>query len=134
VIRNVLRGLSSTRASLAHPSGPGNLCACIGTDTTDQAAGVAPAGLALYLVYRDVALLVEWLSATLGFVETGRATHASCTVTNAEMAASDTLLLEHGNLTRDALPTRDALNGSTRAPSSNQLASCAITGAAIARP
>jgi uncharacterized glyoxalase superfamily protein PhnB len=61
--------------------------------------------LALYLVYRDVGLLLDWLSRTLGFVETGRASNADGVITNVEMRAGQTvLLLEHGEIAPGAYP------------------------------
>lgn len=64
-----------------------------------------PRGLAVYLVYRDVAAVSEWLARTLGVVESGRSVDASGVVRNAEMAAGETtLLLERGNLAPSAYP------------------------------
>jgi uncharacterized glyoxalase superfamily protein PhnB len=72
---------------------------------TDETVNAPPAGLALYLVYRDVGLLLDWLSRTLGFVETGRARKADGVITNVEMRAGQTvLLLEHGHIAADAYP------------------------------
>jgi uncharacterized glyoxalase superfamily protein PhnB len=66
----------------------------------------APAtGLALYLVYRDVGALLEWLSRILGFVETGRSSNSEGVVTNGEMMAGQTvLLLERGDIAADDYP------------------------------
>jgi uncharacterized glyoxalase superfamily protein PhnB len=64
-----------------------------------------PRSLALYLVYQDVAAMMDWLVRTLGFSERGRHVDASGTVTNGEMLAGDTaLLLEKGNYPADAYP------------------------------
>jgi hypothetical protein len=69
------------------------------TDSAD------PSGLALYLVYRDLALMLDWLSGTLGVVEKARAVNAWGVVTNAEVLVGDTtLLLERGDLQPDAYP------------------------------
>jgi uncharacterized glyoxalase superfamily protein PhnB len=71
------------------------------TDT----GGIAPRSLALYLVYRDVALLSDWLVHTLGFVEKGRFVNADGVATNAELAAGETtVLLERGDHRPDAYP------------------------------
>ena len=49
--------------------------------------------------------MLDWLSRTLGFVETGRASNADGVITNVEMLAGQTvLLLEHGEIARDAYP------------------------------
>jgi PhnB protein len=62
-------------------------------------------GLALYLVYRDVAAMSEWLAHTLGFVEGGRSVDAAGVVRNAEMVAGETtLLLERGSLSGSEYP------------------------------
>jgi uncharacterized glyoxalase superfamily protein PhnB len=62
-------------------------------------------GLALYLVYSDVGRLLDWLSRTLDFVETGRVSNAQGDVMNGEMLAGQTvLLLEHGDVAGDAYP------------------------------
>jgi hypothetical protein len=54
-----------------------------------------PRGLALYLVYNEVASMAEWLTHTLGFVERGRSVDSAGVVRNAELAAGTaTLLLE----------------------------------------
>jgi uncharacterized glyoxalase superfamily protein PhnB len=72
----------------------------------------APAGLALYLVYRDVGPLSDWLSRTLGFVESGRARNAAGVTTNVEMRAGQTvLLLERGDIAADAYPPRTRWTG-----------------------
>jgi uncharacterized glyoxalase superfamily protein PhnB len=72
---------------------------------TDETMNASAKGLALYLVYRDVGLMVDWLSRTLGFVETGRASDAQGVVTNVEMFAGQTVvLLEHGGIATDAYP------------------------------
>jgi uncharacterized glyoxalase superfamily protein PhnB len=64
-----------------------------------------PKGLALYLVYNDVAAMSAWLSSTLRFLETGRALDSSGTVRNVEMTAGQTaLLLERGDLSPSAYP------------------------------
>jgi uncharacterized glyoxalase superfamily protein PhnB len=64
-----------------------------------------PTGLALYLVYNDVAAMCGWLTGTLGFVEHGRSVDDSGIVRNAELAAGETtLLLEHGDLAPSAYP------------------------------
>jgi uncharacterized glyoxalase superfamily protein PhnB len=66
---------------------------------TDETTNAPPTGLALYLVYRDVGFMLEWLTRTLGFVETGRASNAEGVVTNVEMLAGHTVvLLEHGSI------------------------------------
>jgi PhnB protein len=68
-------------------------------------AVVAPRGLALYLVYRDVAGICEWLIRCLGFVETGRSTNSEGVVTNAELLAGTTVvLLERGNVRPEDYP------------------------------
>jgi uncharacterized glyoxalase superfamily protein PhnB len=65
----------------------------------------APSGLALYLVYNDVASMSEWLTRTLHFVERGRSVDGSGVVRNVEMAAGETtLLLERGDLSPSAYP------------------------------
>jgi uncharacterized glyoxalase superfamily protein PhnB len=73
-----------------------------------QSLGVStdgPSGLALYLVYNDVAAISEWLGSTLGFVERGRSIDDSGVVRNAEMAAGETtLLLERGDHSPSAHP------------------------------
>lgn len=72
---------------------------------TDETMNASATGLALYLVYRDVGLMQEWLSRTLGFVEKGRASNVEGVVTNVEMLAGQTVvLLEHGGSTADAYP------------------------------
>jgi uncharacterized glyoxalase superfamily protein PhnB len=49
--------------------------------------------------------MLDWLSQTLGFVETGRASNARGVVTNVEMLVGRTvLLLEHGDIAPDAYP------------------------------
>jgi uncharacterized glyoxalase superfamily protein PhnB len=49
--------------------------------------------------------LLDWLSRTLGFVETGRASNADGVITNVEMRAGQTvLLLEHGEIAPGAYP------------------------------
>ena len=64
-----------------------------------------PRGLALYLVYSDVAAMSEWLARTLGFVESGRSVDASGVVRNIEMSAGETtLLLERGDLSASEYP------------------------------
>jgi uncharacterized glyoxalase superfamily protein PhnB len=72
---------------------------------TDETMNASATGLALYLVYSDVSIMLEWLSRILGFVETGRATNTDGAVTNAEMLAGQTvLLLERGRFATDAYP------------------------------
>jgi uncharacterized glyoxalase superfamily protein PhnB len=62
-------------------------------------------GLALYLVYNDVASMSDWLTRTLGFVERGRSVDGSGAVRNVELAAGQTtLLLERGDLSPSAYP------------------------------
>jgi uncharacterized glyoxalase superfamily protein PhnB len=64
-----------------------------------------PRGLALYLVYNDVAAISEWLQQALGFVKKGRSTDAAGVVRNAELLAGQTtLLLERGDLSASAYP------------------------------
>jgi uncharacterized glyoxalase superfamily protein PhnB len=64
-----------------------------------------PRGLALYLVYNDVAAMCEWLHQTLGFVEQGRSADGAGVVRNAELLAGQTtLLLERGDLSASAFP------------------------------
>jgi uncharacterized glyoxalase superfamily protein PhnB len=64
-----------------------------------------PRGLALYLVYNDVAAICVWLHQTLGFVEQGRSADAAGVVRNAELLAGQTtLLLERGDLSASAYP------------------------------
>jgi uncharacterized glyoxalase superfamily protein PhnB len=64
-----------------------------------------PQGLALYLVYQDVAAMCDWLVGYLGFVETGRAVGTDGVVTNAELHAGSTvLLLERGEVGPSAYP------------------------------
>ena len=66
---------------------------------------VPPKGLALYLVYKDVAAMCDWLVRCLGFVETGRAVSTDRVVTNAELLAGPTiLLLERADLGPSAYP------------------------------
>ncbi len=56
-------------------------------------------------MYRDLALMLDWLSGTLGFVEKARAVNAAGVVTHAELAVgATTLLLERGDLQPDAYP------------------------------
>jgi uncharacterized glyoxalase superfamily protein PhnB len=65
----------------------------------------SPQGLALYLVYQDVAAMCDWLVRCLGFEETGRAVGTDGVVTNAEMRAGSTvLLLERGDVGPGAYP------------------------------
>jgi uncharacterized glyoxalase superfamily protein PhnB len=72
---------------------------------TEERVHASAASLALYLVYHDVGLLLDWLSKTLGFVETGRASNIEGDVTNAEMLAGHTvLLLERGDIAAGAYP------------------------------
>ena len=69
--------------------------------------GVAddPSGLALYLVYNDVASMLEWLTRTLAFVERGRSVDSAGVIRNAELAAgATTLFLERGDLAASAYP------------------------------
>lgn len=64
-----------------------------------------PQGLALYLVYQDVAAICDWLVRCLRFVETGRKVGTDGVVTNAELLAGPmVLLLEHGDVEPDAYP------------------------------
>ena len=63
---------------------------------TDETT-LVPRSLAVYLVYQDVALVPDWLVGALGFFEQGRFLDAGGVVTNAELAAGETvLLLERG--------------------------------------
>jgi uncharacterized glyoxalase superfamily protein PhnB len=72
---------------------------------TDETMNTSATGLALYLVYRDVGLMQEWLSRNLGFVEKGRASNAEGVVMNVEMLAGQTvLLLERGGIAAGAYP------------------------------
>jgi len=72
---------------------------------SNEPKSAAVNGLALYLAYRDVGLARDWLSQTLGFIETGRAANAQGTVTNVEMrAGKTTLLLERSDVSGDAYP------------------------------
>jgi uncharacterized glyoxalase superfamily protein PhnB len=65
----------------------------------------SPQGLALYLVYQDVAAMCDWLVRCLGFVETGRALGADGVVTNAQLLAGSTvLMLERGVVGADEYP------------------------------
>jgi uncharacterized glyoxalase superfamily protein PhnB len=78
----------------------------------DETVNTSAAGLALYLAYRDVGLLLDWLSRTLGFDETGRVSNAEGVVTNGEMLAGQTvLLLEQGDIAPDAYPPRTRWTG-----------------------
>ncbi|HMF84640.1 MAG TPA: VOC family protein [Acidimicrobiia bacterium] len=62
-------------------------------------------GLAVYLVYQDVALVSDWLVRALRFVEQGRFVDAGGVVTNAELAAGETvLLLERGAYSSEDYP------------------------------
>jgi len=62
-------------------------------------------GLAVYLVYQDVALVSDWLVRPLRFVEQGRFVDAGGVVTNAELAAGETvLLLERGAYSSEDYP------------------------------
>jgi uncharacterized glyoxalase superfamily protein PhnB len=64
-----------------------------------------PNGLALYLVYNDLASIADWLASTLRFVETGRSLDTSGNVRNVEMTAGDaTLLLERGDVPASSFP------------------------------
>jgi uncharacterized glyoxalase superfamily protein PhnB len=64
-----------------------------------------PQGLALYLVYQDVAAICDWLVRCPGFMETGRKVATDGVVTNAELLAGPmVLLLEHGDVEPDAHP------------------------------
>jgi uncharacterized glyoxalase superfamily protein PhnB len=64
-----------------------------------------PQGLALYLVYQDVAAMCDWLVRCLGFAETGRAVGRNGVATNAELHAGSTvLLLERGDVGPSAYP------------------------------
>jgi uncharacterized glyoxalase superfamily protein PhnB len=64
-----------------------------------------PQGLALYLVYQDVAAMSDWLVRCLGFLEAGRAVSRDGVVTNAELHAGSTvLLLERGDVEPSAYP------------------------------
>src|SRR5262249_58553261 len=49
-------------------------------------------GLAVYLVYQDVALVSDWLVRALRFVEQGRFVDASGVVTNAELAGGEAVV------------------------------------------
>jgi uncharacterized glyoxalase superfamily protein PhnB len=65
----------------------------------------SPQGLALYLVYQDVAAMCDWLVRCVGFVETGRTVRTDGLVTNAELLAGSTvLMLERGDLGPGAYP------------------------------
>jgi len=71
---------------------------------TDEPSMVAR-GLAVYLVYQDVALVSDWLVRALRFVEQGRFVDAGGVVTNAELAAGETvLLLERGAYSSEDYP------------------------------
>jgi len=71
---------------------------------TDEPSMVAR-GLAVYLVYPDVALVSDWLVRALRFVEQGRFVDAGGVVTNAELAAGETvLLLERGAYSSEDYP------------------------------
>ena len=73
---------------------------------TDEPSMVAR-GLAVYLVYPDVALVSDWLVRALRFVEQGRFVDAGGVVTNAELAAGETVLL----LERSAYSSEDYPRG-----------------------
>ena len=58
-----------------------------------------PQGLALYLVYRDVGAMCDWLVHALGFTETGRSIRSDGVATNAELLAGPAVvLLERGDV------------------------------------
>jgi len=65
----------------------------------------SPQGLALYLVYQDVAAMCDWLVRCLGFVETGRSLGADGVVANAELLAGPTVLMfERGDVGPGSYP------------------------------
>src|SRR5262249_33220552 len=76
-----------------------------GTVAMIQHASIVTGGLAVYLVYQEVRLVSDWLALALRFVEQGRFVDAGGVVTNAELAAGETvLLLERGAYSSEDYP------------------------------